>query len=59
MKELTDLCPMPWDKHKGKAMIHVPAQYLLWLWHEDKCSGNVKEYIKENLEVLEQETNHN
>lgn len=55
MNELNDNSPMPWGKYKGTDMEDVPASYLLWLWNEGKCSGNVKEYIKDNLEVLEQE----
>ena len=52
MSELTDHSPMPWGKYKGEAMINVPASYLLWLWDNDKCSGNVKRYIMGDLEVL-------
>ena len=47
----TDL--MPWGKHKGVKMANVPASYLLWLYEEGKCSGDVKDYIKYNLEVLQ------
>jgi uncharacterized protein (DUF3820 family) len=47
----TDL--MPWGKHAGVKMANVPASYLLWLYEEGKCSGDVKNYIKDNLEVLQ------
>ena len=53
--ELTDESSMPWGKHQGVPMADVPADYLIWLWDNNKCSGAVKAYIKENLEVLKQE----
>ena len=53
---ITDNTPMPWGIHKGKAMANVPASYLLWLLDANKCSGDVKKYIQDNKQVLEQET---
>jgi uncharacterized protein (DUF3820 family) len=53
--KLTDESIMPWGIHKGKKMANVPASYLLWLYNNDKCFGNVKFYIKENLDVLTKE----
>lgn len=49
---LTDNSPMPYGKHKGKQMINVPADYLLWLYDNGKCSGEVKAYVIDNHEVL-------
>lgn len=54
---LTDNDLMPWGQHKGVKMANVPASYLIWLYEEKKCSGNVKDYIKENLDVLKREIN--
>lgn len=54
MAKLTDKDPMPWGKYKGQAMINVPASYLMWLWDEGKCSGDVKEYIERNLDAIKQ-----
>lgn len=54
---LTDTCPMPWGKHKGKRMIDVPAAYLLWLHTEGKANGDVAAYIDDNMDVLLKETN--
>lgn len=51
--EDTDL--MPWGKFKGVEMQNVPAYYLIWLIDNHKFSGNVKRYIKDNLEVIESE----
>lgn len=50
---LTDKDNMPWGKYVGVKMANVPASYLLWLYENNKCSGDVKDYIKENLEVLQ------
>jgi len=52
---LTDESEMPWGKHKGEEMINVPASYLLWLYDNEKCSGSVLDYIKDNLEALRKE----
>jgi len=43
---------MPFGKFKGVKLANVPAWYLLWLYNENKCNGDLKEYIKENLDVL-------
>lgn len=51
----TDL--MPWGIHKGKKMANVPASYLLWLYNNNKCSGEVKTYIEENMDVLKIDSN--
>jgi uncharacterized protein (DUF3820 family) len=52
---LTDESKMPFGVHKGKNMADVPASYLLWLYENNKCSGEVKEYIKDNLDVIKVE----
>lgn len=53
MSKLTDESKMPFGAHKGKAMANVPDDYLKWLWNNSKTgNGNVKEYIKENADVL-------
>lgn len=53
---LTDESLMPWGIHKGKKMANVPAPYLLFLYENNKCDAQVKEYITDNLDVLKQET---
>lgn len=55
--EDTDI--MPYGIHKGREMQDVPADYLLWLYAEGKCAGPVKEYIEDNLQVLETEVERN
>jgi len=53
--EITDNTPMPFGKHKGKAMANIPAQYLLWLYNEGCSHLGVKKYIISNLEGLKKE----
>ena len=57
MKPLTDTDPMPFGKHKGRAMQDVPTEYLHYLWqnglkHDNKPVAN---YIRANIDALEQE----
>lgn len=55
---MTDKDPMPFGKHKDKAMANVPAPYLLWIWevrYSKVCNQHSEElckYIHANLEVL-------
>lgn len=55
----TDNTPMPFGKHKGKAMVNVPAKYLLILLdmgcNIGKDADKVKRYILDNIEVLRKE----
>lgn len=55
--KLTDKSLMPYGKYKGVEMANVPADYLLWLYDNEKCSNEVKDYIVENLEILRMEVN--
>jgi uncharacterized protein (DUF3820 family) len=55
MGVLTDEDLMPWGKYEGVPMEDVPAQYLLWCYHNDKISDEVKEYVEENMDALEKE----
>lgn len=52
---MNDKSLMPFGVHKGKEMANVPASYLLWLYENNKCGGEVKAYIVDNLEVIKQE----
>ena len=53
--KLQDHSPMPYGKHIGTKMANIPAHYLIWLHENKKCSGVVKEYIEENIDVLKNE----
>jgi uncharacterized protein (DUF3820 family) len=46
---------MPFGKYQGKKLVNVPSAYLKWLWEKKLCVGPLKEYIKDNLEVIEQQ----
>jgi uncharacterized protein (DUF3820 family) len=52
MEKLTDESIMPFGKYKGYSMENVPASYLIWLYENDKCNNQVRDYIKENLDFL-------
>ncbi len=49
---MTDESIMPFGKYADKQMADVPADYLLWLYENNKCYGEVKSYIKENIDVI-------
>ncbi len=53
---MDDNTPMTYGKFQGRAMANVPADYLLWLYENGRCSQPVKEYIEDNMDVLRQET---
>jgi uncharacterized protein (DUF3820 family) len=49
---MTDESLMTFGKYKGIAMANVPSEYLLWIYNQDYCYGDVKQYIKENLDAI-------
>jgi uncharacterized protein (DUF3820 family) len=51
----TDDTLMQFGKYKGEKLIDVPASYLLWLYDNHKCYGELKDYIEENMDVLNNE----
>jgi uncharacterized protein (DUF3820 family) len=51
----TDHSLMPFGKHKDKAMINIPAVYLLWLYDNGCQHPGVKGYIEDNMDALKQE----
>lgn len=55
-REYSDDTPMPFGKHKGSRLRHVPASYLLW-WYEQKGDGfqELRRYIAKNKHALEVE----
>jgi len=46
---------MPFGKYKGEKMANVPPDYLIWLYENGKCYGELKDYIKDNMDVLKSE----
>ena len=54
-KPLEDTDIISFGIHKGKALANVPADYLLYLYDNDKCNAKLKAYIESNLDVLKSE----
>ena len=53
---LQDRDPMPFGKHKGKAMESVPVHYLHWWWHNtERNNPAVRDYIFRNINALADE----
>jgi uncharacterized protein (DUF3820 family) len=50
---LTDNDLMPFGMHKGTKLGNVPADYLLYLYHENKITPAVKDYVEANMNVLQ------
>lgn len=55
MFNYTDETMMPFGMHRNKKLSNVPADYLLFIYRENKLNEPLKKYIEENLEVLEAE----
>lgn len=55
MAKVTDDTLMATGQYKGVAMINIPASYLIWVYDNDRCSKDVREYITDNLDVLREE----
>lgn len=51
-EEFTDNTPMPFGKYKGQALANVPAEYLMYLYDNNKVIGHLKNYIEDNKDVL-------
>ena len=54
---MTDESIMPFGKYKGEKLANVPAEYLLWLYENNKVYGGIEKYIADNLDVLRMEIN--
>lgn len=52
---ITDNSKMPFGKYKDYPMAIVPADYLLFLYDNDR-GGRVSDYIKSNIDVLIKES---
>lgn len=57
--KMNDHTIMFFGVHKGKKLANVPAEYLLFLYKENKCFGELKKYIEDNMDGLKQETLRN
>ena len=56
---MTDNDLMPFGEYKGQKMANVPASYLVWLYENKKCYGEIFGYIRDNYEVLKEEIERN
>jgi uncharacterized protein (DUF3820 family) len=50
---------MPYGIHKGKKMANVPDEYLRWLYDNNRCSGEVRRYIVENMDAIKENIKRN
>lgn len=48
----TDETIMPFGKHKGLPLKNIPASYFIFLFDGDKCYGDLKKWISENIADL-------
>lgn len=53
---LNDNSPMPFGKYKDQPMKYVPAKYLLKMYFGNLPEGNLRTYIKENMEKIVSKT---
>jgi len=56
---MTDNSLMPFGKYRGEKMANVPADYLIWIFENNKCTPDVAKYIAENLSVIKSEIEYN
>lgn len=57
MVSYTDKTLMPFGKYKGKALVNVPAEYLLWLRAQNCNNAALVAYIDANIiDVLKSQT---
>lgn len=56
---LNDDSLMPYGKHKGEKLGNIPADYLLWLYENDRCDKQIREYIDDNMDVIKIEIQRN
>lgn len=56
---MTDESLFPFGEHKGIKLANVPGSFLFWLYMNDKCYGELKDYIEDNLDVIKTEINTN
>jgi len=52
---MTDESIMPFGKYKGEKLANVPPEYLLWLYDEGKCYGELRTYIADNMDSIKAE----
>lgn len=54
-KKMKDDSIIPFGKYKGEKLSNVPPDYLIWLYENQKCYGELRQYIEDNLPNMKQE----
>lgn len=49
---------MPFGKYKGVKLANVPASYLLWIYDNLELHDDLKNYISENYQYLQDESRY-
>lgn len=52
---MNDESIMQFGKYKGEKLANVSPSYLLWLFDEGKCYGELREYIVDNMDAIKVE----
>ena len=55
---MNDESIMPFGKYKGEKLANVPPSYLLWLFDEGKCYGELRTYIADNMDAIKAEIDY-
>lgn len=55
---MNDESIMPFGKYKGGKLANVPPSYLLWLFDEGKCYGELRAYIVDNMDAIKAEIDY-
>ena len=52
---VTDETVITFGIHTGKKIANVPARYLIFIYEQGKCPENIRDYIKDNWDVLKKQ----
>lgn len=52
---MNDNSIMPFGKYKGSKLANIPADYLIYIFDKGIARGDLKNYIVENMDVLQSE----
>jgi hypothetical protein len=51
----TDQTKIPFGKHEGEKLANIPAEYLIWLFENNRTNPPLTVYVRENLDNLRKE----
>lgn len=46
---------MPYGKYEGRQIKDVPADYLLWLYYNNRAIMAIRSYVEKHIRELEQQ----